>query len=213
MQRKFLSFLVILLFLLIFCNFSYSDRIEFVYPINNVTILQGKSLTTRVVLENIDNETIEWIQIKIEAPSGIEIKQLTEINFLHPDGKESFRFEIVVSEDVFPGEKEIKLVAESDGISLGEGYAFNITVVKDPSIATTTSSSSTTTTTIKEITTTTVQETENTTTTTIESKKPKFSKISMIIIIVIIIVSLVISILFLKSTKKKEHSSLSDQIY
>ena len=206
MQRKFLSFSASLLFLLVFCNFSYSDRIEFVYSINNVTILQGESLVTRVVLENIDNETIEWIQIKSESPVGIEIKKLTEMDFLHPGGKESFKFEIVVSEDVSPGEKEIKLAAESNDISLGEKYTFNITIVKNPSTTTTTSFSTTTTT-------TSVQEIENTTTTIIEAKKPKFSKISMIIIIVIIIVSFVILILFLKSMKKEEYSSLSGQTY
>ena len=202
MQRKFLLFSVILLFLLIFCNFSYSNRIEFSYLINNVTIVQGESLITRVVLENTYNETIEWIQIKSEAPTGIEIIKLTEIDFLYPNGKESFKFEIVVGEDVPPGEKEIKLSAESNGVSLGEGYRFNLTVEKNSQIATTTTSTTNTT----ETTTTTVQEIE-TTTTTIEYK-PKSSKIS-IIILSIITASLFISILFVKSIKKEEDSSLS----
>jgi hypothetical protein len=141
-----------LIFLLVFISFlaysgSYSYKeIDFLYLDPNISILQGQELSTRVVLENSGNETIEWISIKFETPSGIGIvKPVKEVEIIGPKGRVSFKFNITASNDIEVGSKEISMWPESEGTTLNNRFTFYLDVKENPDLPTTTIATSTTT--------------------------------------------------------------------
>jgi hypothetical protein len=130
MNRWFLALIVILV---ISCKSVYSaDEIEFLYLPNDISLLPGEDIQTRVVLESKADETIEWIQVKFETSGGISIeKPYKEVEIIFPGTRRSFIFNINTTNTTQPGEKQIRFWAESEDTVLSDKYSFNITVQGD----------------------------------------------------------------------------------
>lgn len=134
------KFLLLIITLLVFCDFGYSDdKIEFLYLPNDITLLPNENFQTRVVLQNNGRETIEWIQVKFQAPDDISIiKPFREVEIIHPSGRRSFIFNITVKNETSGGEKRIVFWAESEDTVLSEKHSFNVTVEGNQNKLTTT---------------------------------------------------------------------------
>jgi len=127
------SFFALIIILVISCKLVYSaDEIELLYLPNDVSLLPGEGIQTRVVLESKADETIEWIQVKFETSEGVSItKPYKEVEIIFPGTRRSFIFNINTTNNTQPGEKQIRFWAESEGTVLSGKYSFNITVEGD----------------------------------------------------------------------------------
>ena len=190
----------ILLIIILFFSFSIvcADKIEFSYLPENMTVSQGDEISTRIILTNIYNQSIEWSKVEFQKPSGIEIeKSISEIELIAPDGRVSFGFDIKVKDDAEPGLKEIKIWSEDEsGSDLSKKYSIFLKVENKTTETTTitTSISTATETAIAINTTSSVSPTS--TTTKMESEenesKPKLKYVIIISIIVLVIIFMII---------------------
>lgn len=198
MNKKTLFILTLILFIPQIILTQEYIKLSFVIPPKNLSVKQGDTNSTIVYIENNYNETVLWISLKFENPSGIEISTRPEIiEELYPDSKKPFRIFLNASDTISPGNYTIEVWAESlmeldDNYIQSERHSFNLEVIKveqNQILVNETTTIETTTTTEITTTSTTIP-----TTTTIKS-----SKISMnlriplaIAIIFILIVSLLI---------------------
>jgi len=218
-MRKAQFFFIFLILPIFLVNFIFAtDKINLIYLPNNLTILRGETETTRVVLENRHNETINWIELKYDIPEEINLTKITkEVEYIDPDTKTSFNFNITVEEDANTGDNEINLWVESEGSKLSENHKINITVPSENSsvnsISITTTLLGITNTQIQRTTTISTQSqmTKDSITTTTQKKSKGVSKIPLIVGLTISIF-LIIAIIILSRKKSGFRDTLREEI-